>query len=77
MAFKWCINCHASTKNDFFGNGLLQTWVKLFFHPNIIIYKPFESPCLVDTIFVGFKKVKECFLSKINRESNVENSEKI
>ena len=35
---------------------LMQNWSKLFFHPNIIIYTPFESPCQVDTISDGFKK---------------------
>jgi hypothetical protein len=34
----------------------MQIWAKLFFHPNIIIYTPFESPCRVDTISDGFKK---------------------
>jgi hypothetical protein len=24
----------------------MQIWAKLFFHPNIIIYTPFESPLL-------------------------------
>jgi hypothetical protein len=51
----------------FFGKGppFCKKWTKIFFHRNLTIYTPFESPCRVYTISFAFKKFKRVFDRKI------------
>jgi hypothetical protein len=44
---------------------LCKKWTKIFFHQNLTIYTPFESPCRVSTISVAFKSFRSIFGRKI------------